>query len=251
MKKFDTYLDLCTQVYDLSKPIPPKDSYEFYRSYVASAKGPILAPMCGSGRFLLPLLEEGFDIQGFDASEHMLEALHSKAKSKNLKPDVWQDFVKDLKKQEKYGLVFIPAGSFGLIIDIEESIEALKIFYEHLNTEGTLVFEVETLKSAPNQLGVWRTSVWPKKDGKIIVANFLDFSLENNVSRTICKYELVDGNDIIQTEVEIFNIRLYDSSQIIEMLTKAGFRDVKVFKPFDKFSKSDKNDELIVCECRK
>lgn len=55
----DTYLDLCTQVYELSKPIPPEDAYAFYRSYVADYKGPILEPMCGTGRFLLPLIEEG------------------------------------------------------------------------------------------------------------------------------------------------------------------------------------------------
>lgn len=78
-QKLDTYLRLCTQVYDLSKPNPPEDAYAFYRSYALNAKGPILEPMCGTGRFLLPLIDEGFDVQGFDASEHMLEALHGSA----------------------------------------------------------------------------------------------------------------------------------------------------------------------------
>ena len=49
---FDTYLNLCTQVYDLSKPQPPQDEYEFYRSYATAANGLILEPMCGTGRFL-------------------------------------------------------------------------------------------------------------------------------------------------------------------------------------------------------
>lgn len=34
IKKLDTYLDLCSIVYDLSKPIPPEDAYNFYRFYV-------------------------------------------------------------------------------------------------------------------------------------------------------------------------------------------------------------------------
>ena|ERR1700722_11947081 len=96
-QKLDTYLSLCTEVYDLSKPRPPEDAYAFYRDYVMKAKGSILEPMCGTGRFLLPLLEEGFDVQGFDASDHMLEALHVKANAKNLKPKVWKGFVEDLK----------------------------------------------------------------------------------------------------------------------------------------------------------
>lgn len=50
-KSLDTYLDLCTQVYDLSKPTPPQDAYDFYLSYVRETNGPILEPMCGTGRF--------------------------------------------------------------------------------------------------------------------------------------------------------------------------------------------------------
>ncbi|CZL29099.1 putative acetyltransferase YhhY [Legionella pneumophila] len=81
MKKLDTYQSLCTEVYDLSKPNAPHDAYPFYRSYAVEAKGPILEPMCGTGRFLLPLAEEGFDVHGFDASQPMLERLHAKARS--------------------------------------------------------------------------------------------------------------------------------------------------------------------------
>jgi len=97
MNKLDTYLSLCTEVYDLSKPAAPENAYAFYRDYAMNANGLILEPMCGTGRFLLPLLEEGFDVQGFDASEHMLQALHTKASAKKLTPTVWQGFVEDLK----------------------------------------------------------------------------------------------------------------------------------------------------------
>jgi SAM-dependent methyltransferase len=96
VKKLDTYLDLCTQIYDLSKPTPPEDAYNFYRNYLKNAKGLILEPMCGTGRFLIPFMEEGFYIRGFDASAHMLEALLAKAKLKNLKPNVSQGFVENL-----------------------------------------------------------------------------------------------------------------------------------------------------------
>ena len=69
MKELDTYLNLCTQVYELSKPKVPEADYNFYKSYLQDAKGKILEPMCGTGRFLLPFLQDGFDIQGFDAAK--------------------------------------------------------------------------------------------------------------------------------------------------------------------------------------
>ena len=92
IKTLDTSLSLCREVYDLSKPNPPEDAYAFYRDYALQAKGPILEPMCG-----LPLLEEGFNVHGFDASDHMLASLHAKAKVKNLEPTVWNGFVEDLE----------------------------------------------------------------------------------------------------------------------------------------------------------
>lgn len=39
LKNLDTYLSLCTEVYDLSKPNPPEEDYAFYRSYVINVKG--------------------------------------------------------------------------------------------------------------------------------------------------------------------------------------------------------------------
>lgn len=96
-KNLSTYLGLCTEVYELSKPNVTADAYQFYRSYALEAKGPILEPMCGTGRFLLPLFEEEFNIYGFDASESMLKKLHEKAATKNLKqrwiPIIGQLFV--------------------------------------------------------------------------------------------------------------------------------------------------------------
>ena len=117
-QKLDSYLSLCTQFYDLLRPAPPEDAYSFYRSYVGNTGGPILEPMCGSGRFLIPLLQDGFDVHGFDASEYMLESLRAKADQKHLKPTVWNGFVEDLTSTEKYNLIFIPSGSFGHIIDL-------------------------------------------------------------------------------------------------------------------------------------
>jgi len=97
IKNLDTYLSLCTEIYELNRPHPPEDAYAFYRDYAKKANGFILEPMCGSGRFLLPLLEEGFNIHGFDASNHMLEASYAKAKAKNLEATVWKSFVKKFK----------------------------------------------------------------------------------------------------------------------------------------------------------
>jgi hypothetical protein len=247
-KILDTYLSLCTEVYDLSKPEAPEDAYAFYRDYVMKANGPILEPMCGTGRFLLPLLEEGFNIHGFDASDHMLASLHAKAKAKNLEPTVWKGFVEDLKRPEKYNLIFIPSGSFCLIIDPTAVKAALKTFYDHLSNEGVLLFEAETLQSV-RQEGIWRGSIWPKPNGQKIILSQLS-ALEGNICNSLCKYELMEAGKIIHTEIEELKVRIYDQHELTEILKTCGFK-VRAIKAFDGSATPDENDESVVYECRK
>jgi SAM-dependent methyltransferase len=249
MNNLNTYLSLCTEVYDLSKPKPPEDAYQFYRSFAKQAQGPILEPMCGTGRFLLPLLEEGFDVQGFDASDHMLAALTKKALSRNLTPNSWKGFVADLSREEKYKLIFIPSGSFCLITNLEQSSQALQKFYDHLSPDGILLFEVETSAAIP-PLGVWHGSKWQRYDGKIIILSSFT-TLENNICSSIGKYELTDGNSIIHTEVEDLKVRIYQQDQLTNMLKEVGFRDVRAIKAFDSNAKPEEKDDSVVYEARK
>lgn len=248
-KTLDTYLSLCTEVYDLSKPNPPEDTYAFYRDYAMNSNAPILEPMCGTGRFLLPLLEEGFDVHGFDASDHMLKALHVKAEAENLKPLVWKGFVEDLKRLEKYNLIFIPSGSLCLIIDPVQVEKSLKAIYDHLADGGIFLFEAETLQAVPKE-GIWRGSVWPKPNGQKIILSQLA-TRQDDICTSLCKYELMEAGKIIHTEIEELRVKIYEQDQLMEMLKAAGFKNIRTLKAFDQSSGPDNQDESIVYECRK
>ena len=248
-KTLDTYLSLCTEVYDLSKPNPPEDAYAFYQNYALKANGPILEPMCGTGRFLIPLLEEGFDVHGFDASDHMLEVLHAKAEAKNLKPIIWKGFAEDLNRPEKYNLIFIPSGSFCLIIDPVQVEKSLKAIYDHLADGGIFLFEAETLQAVPQQ-GVWRGSVWPKLNGQKIILSQLA-TLQDDICTNLCKYELMEAGNIIHTEIEELKVKIYEQDQLMEMLKSAGFKHIRTLKAFDQSSGPASQDESIIYECRK
>lgn len=248
-KTLDTYLSLCTEVYDLSKPNPPEDAYAFYRDYVMKANGPILEPMCGTGRFLLPLIEDGFDVHGFDASDHMLRVLHAKAETKNLEPTAWKGFVEDLNRPKKYNLIFIPSGSFCLIIDPVHVEKSLKVIYDHLNDGGTFLFEAETLNSVP-QLDIWRGSLWPKPNGQKIILSQLAM-MQDDICTSLCKYELMGAGKIIHTEIEELRVKIYEQDQLMEILKSAGFKHIRTIKAFDQSSDPTEQDKSIVYECRK
>lgn len=228
---------------------PPEDAYAFYRDYAMKANGPILEPMCGTGRFLLPLLEEGFDVHCFDASEYMLEALYAKAKAKNLEPTVWKGFVEDLKRPEKYNLIFVPSGSFFLIIDHVQVEKSLQAIYTHLNQDGIFLFEAETLQAVPEQ-GIWRGSVWSKPNGQKIILSRLAM-MQDDICTSLCKYELMEAGKIIHTEIEELRVKIYQQDQLMERLKAVGFKHIRTLKAFDQSLQPANQDESIVYECRK
>ena len=167
--KFDTYLSLCSQYYELDKPDAPHDALEFYLKYVKNTNGPILEPMCGTGRFLLPLIEMGLALEGYDASPQMLSILKDKANQKSLKPNVWEQFVEAKTKEQKYGLVFIPSSSLGLLTEDERFNVTLKNFFNTLAPGGKLIFEAETLTSIPSHFNSWQGSLRHKDKNKEMI----------------------------------------------------------------------------------
>ena len=250
-RQLTTYHSLCTEYYDLDKPNPPEDALAFYAKYAQRASGPILEPMCGTGRFLLPILEMGFDVAGFDASQFMLNALRKKVSHLDITPPVWQGFFQDLDKSTKYNLIFIPSGSFGLITNLEEAKEALKIAYKHLSKDGVFVFEAETTWSEPVLCHTWKGATKERPDGKIIMLSTLTLPLQNNISTTFCKYELVDEHTIIQTEIEKLQVRVYEPNELCTLIKETGFKSVQMIKAFISGAKPNTDDEVVVYECRK
>lgn len=247
----ETYLNLCTQVYDISLPTPPPEEYVFFSAYAGESRGPILEPMCGTGRFLLPLLKDGFDIEGFDASAHMLQALHHKTTEQSLSAHATLNFVADFQTTKKYGLIFIPSGSFNLITPRDDVAQALKKFYDLLLPGGTLLIEIITLDATPRDPGTWRRERWERPAGGFILASAMEEPLIDNVSHTTCRYELVQDNVITLTEEEIVKIRLYSQEEFHALLQDAGFTSVQAVKAFDRARMPDAGDKDIVFECIK
>ena len=93
------YGNLCTEMYEILHAEAPQDELNFYLSYAEKGMN-ILEPLCGSGRFLIPFLERGFNICGMDMSTEMLAKL-----KKSRKQGIFReadDVISDMRS--KYGL---------------------------------------------------------------------------------------------------------------------------------------------------
>ncbi|MBI2856330.1 MAG: class I SAM-dependent methyltransferase, partial [Chloroflexi bacterium] len=173
MKPLDTYKRLCTEFYDLDKPEAPTKALDYYLRHLKAEAGPVLEPMSGSGRFLAPLLERGIDVDGVDASPHMLQACRDRCARKGLIPVLYQQFLQELSLPRRYGFMFIPAGSFGLILDSHEAADSLKRLYDYLLPGGKLLLEIQTPQLQSQAQGTWTGRWHVRPDGAKLVISLL------------------------------------------------------------------------------
>lgn len=248
----DTYGNLCTQYYDLDKPEAPADAFAFYGKYLQAAKGPSLEIMCGSGRFLIPFVQQGYPLEGVDASEHMLGACKRRCGDLGLSPTLYRQRVEDLALPDRYDLAIIPAGSFGLLTDDAAVAASLERFASHLLPGGTLVLEVETPRAIEtHRRGVWY-SRWlkPSKTSIFVLGVLIEYDKKSQIARHLCKYELYENGVLRQTEIEDIGIRYYDRQAFGEHLEAAGFTNIRAMGAYD--GRDPETDgTLLVFECQK
>lgn len=245
-----TYRSLCTRFYDTDKPVAPAADLAFYRGHAEQCGGPILEPMCGTGRFLIPLAEAGFDIDGYDASPAMLDACHAKLARSSHTPRVTQAMFESFVANRQYALAIIPSGSICLITDPAALKAGLERLRDSLLPGGSLVFEVDRCQMKTSSSWPWGGR-WVKcADGSILIVNWLGrFDAATRISHSIMRYELVREGKILDTEVEPFDLRLYEPDELEPILRSAGFTDVRIHRRFEG-ALQDGDGEFVV-ECRR
>lgn len=229
------YGRLCTEFYDLDKPHPPLRAFEFYLAAARAAGGPVLEPMCGSGRFLVPLVRSGVDIDGFDASPEMLGACRQRAQALGLRASVALGSLGEYRPPRAYDLAFIPAGSFCLLTEPAVVARALDSLRASLAPGGRLLLEVErflddgSLESNGTWTGRWVTRL----DGsRIVISGLTSFDAQKRISHGMNRYDLVKDGVVLETEYEELDLRHYDEAELLALLAAAGFERGRVLEHY-------------------
>lgn len=231
-KRRAEYRRLLTQAYDIDKPSAPPEELAFYRAHVEQARGPVLEVMCGSGRFLVPLLQAGADIDGVDASEDMLDACRQRCQSLGLSTDLSLQELEQLEVRRAYELILCGGGSFGLLADIGDAEAALRRMRDALAPGGSLLLEVET-PSEQGGRGAWGGRWWRRPDGAIIVLRDLGRDVREGVEEALGIYELYVDGALVETELNEWVRRFWTPRDIAAALEAVGFHEVRITRAFD------------------
>ena len=244
--KKNYYGSLCTEMYEILHEQAPQDELDFYLSYAEKGKK-ILEPLCGSGRFLIPFLERGFDIRGMDLSEEMLHKLKQKAPDAKV---IQADIIK-YSVQEKFDYIFIPSGSVSLFTDMDMCKDILRKMKEFLASGGKFVFAVDTVFDRCPEDSKYKVSISVKtKEGYDLILkgkNHYNEKSQTQFSPSI--YQLYNGTELLQSENMDFQTHLYRYGEMEEYLRECGFRNISTYSNYQKETAVDDKCEMFIYEC--
>lgn len=240
------YGRLCTEMYEILHKTPPEDELQFYLSY-AKKNMKILEPLCGSGRFLIPFLERGFDISGMDLTEEMLAKLKQKA------PDakVIQKDIIEYSTEEKFNYIFIPSGSVSLFTDINLCKKFLRKIKDLLTPKGNFVFAVDTIFDRCTDDSDYKVNISVKtKEGLNLILkekNYYDDKSQTQFSPSI--YELYNNTELLRIENRDFQTHLYRLGEMEQYLKECGFNTILTYSSYKKEIAVNNDCEMFIYEC--
>lgn len=245
------YGKLCTLMYDMDKPFAPKDELAFYKKYLGSKNTNILEPMCGSGRFYIPVLKEGYKIDGFDISQDMLQACIDKCKEIGIEPSVSIQDISNFNLNKKYDLIFIPCGSICLLITNEKVSKSLSNMYWHLNEGGSFLVSFLNENARSENIDEFVETKRKPVDGFLLIEYWkVQYNSDTNVMDYKLKYELIKDDSVVEEEYMDFPIKLYSENEFTEFLLAAGFKKVVKVR-IDGADSTLSDEKMIIFECKK
>lgn len=126
--------------YDSSDEVPRED-IPFFVKRAKESGGPVLELACGTGRITIPIAKQGIEIVGVDASAKMLGRAREKAKQEGLDIRWLEADYRSFALGRKFSLIFIAYHSICHIIDFHSFQRLFLRIGEHLNDDGTLIFD--------------------------------------------------------------------------------------------------------------
>jgi ubiquinone/menaquinone biosynthesis C-methylase UbiE len=230
-----------------------KQDIPFYLEYAKLKGSPILEIACGTGRVLIPLAKEGYEVWGIDLSHAMLAK--SKEKISELPKEVKnrihlkQADMRVLQLNKQFNLVLVPFRSFLLLKTVKDQIQTLKNLRKNLKEEGLLIIDIfapkydfltqskrkatkKVMNPQNNHVLYRKAEIIYDHANQSMKANYT-FEEQDEKERTILSF---------QKTLELRYIFRYEMEHLLSL---SGFKLKVVYGTFDKKLYDYKSGEMI------
>jgi hypothetical protein len=225
---------LCTLFYDADRPRASDAEVAWYAARLPPAAGPSLEVMSGSGRLLIPLLQQRCNVHGADSSSAMIASCEARLVAAGLATPLFRQDIVTLNLPFRYVAVIVAAGSFQLLTDPVAAQKALERIRAHLVEPGLLLMDLYVPAEATHPPGapVVQVQTITLPDATTIARRsevFVDVEGRRIDMRS--RYEQRERATILSREDETSAVNWYSEEEIVALLQDAGYRDVAIGAP--------------------
>lgn len=242
------YSGIVAAAYDLYFGAEPFWDQAFYEQRLRNNGGRALEVACGTGRLLLPLLRDGLEVEGLDTSRDMLDRLRAKARTMNLSPVLHEAPMQDFDLPERYRTVFVPAGSFGILVDLAEVRAALDCMFRALESGGEVLIPVAEASADDAPVPDWRErrNVFvPEHDARLIAHERIGYDDGGRLQHWHLRYTAQRSGHDNEVFFRDHVLRHYGADEFRRLLEDAGFEGIAVRRGYTEPESSDPDDNLV------
>lgn len=225
---YKNYGPLSTELYDFTKPVGYSlgGDIEYYLERLHGVTGKVLEAGVGSGRFYIPLMEKGIDIEGIDYSPEMLASCRKQCLERGLTPVLYEGNVSNFSLSKQYEAIVMPTGSFCLIESYQEAVSALTCMYQHLVPGGRIILDL--LLPTDWKTGEMSTSYFQisEDEGIALERKSIAMNWVEQETLTVLKYEKWRHGKLVDTELQKFPLRWYGVEEFKFLLQSIGFTSI-------------------------
>ncbi len=244
-------------LYDYDNKELLEDDLPFYLSYAQKAGGPILEMACGTGRLTIPMAEKGFQIDGLDLSQPMLDVFRKKLQDKS---DSIGERIRlihadmaNFQTDTRYNLIFIPFRSFQSLTREEDQRNCLACARRHLRPGGTFIIDVFRPYT---QLDENWINLNEQIDFKAQIDNTLvqrshirkHIEIPEQIIHVEFTYSVQEGQKAPHKITEKLKLKYYYEEQLRTLLIESGFVIREAWGYFDKRDIQMGSELIFVCE---
>jgi hypothetical protein len=222
---------LATLFLDAETPQAPLPQLDWFAAALPRDAGTLLAPMCGSGMLLVPLVAAGRAVHGVDLSPSRIAACEIRLAAAGVTTPLFRQDITQLNLPFRYAAAFIAGGALQLITDAAAVAGTLSRLRAHLVDPGLLLLECYVPAESRQRLGAPLVEVRTVKlpDGtQIALRSESTCWTDARLLRTDNRYAHRRGAQRLAEEHETLTVTWYPADEVADIVRVAGFRDVEI-----------------------